>query len=527
MINMPTVFKRIFPWLVFATAIILSGYMAFSGQLISKRIIKPLFGTTSGISTPTIGFTRGKLKLSNLEISYKNDPIGSLDSILISPNFKRIFKGHHELITFSGGTLSIGLSELTDLTRLSELAATLAKNPAAFNVQNLDVKIGAEPFTVSGDHQSYLIKNKHGDLIDLKAKENQADFQSQSLTLGYLTLHNINGQINHFPNKFTGTIAGYIRGYNPKLSANFSASPELYEITGQAMSMGEDVVGSVSASFNPKTKEGMSSVKLRGIDLAGVHRLIPWLSQIKDLELKGGSGTFVSNLTVNNATVSGDTYLQWTNGQARLFLYDISNITLRAPIAQLAQSHTFTLTADEIVRHKLKFKEIVMAAGFDLATGILPQTLQTEFCKGHIRLHEFKAVPEGLQATIELKDIDIKELIGLSQITSLSATGTVSGIGTILMTHSKINFLSLEAKSSANKGKIHYFAPDQIRKQDKTSEILSNLNYTELSLSMTAPASDPSESKVQIRIVGSNPQVSDGEVLDFIVDAQGNFGDFF
>ncbi|MBW8308347.1 MAG: YdbH domain-containing protein [Candidatus Paracaedibacteraceae bacterium] len=526
MIKMTSIFKRILPWILYLSALLLAAYMGLSSNFINMKIINPIFGNHIQISSSSASISKGQLHFKDNAINNGENVLGTIDRIRIAPELKGLLSGHHKRITLSGGNFSLGLAEFTDLSKIIGLMDNLKANPAEFVIEKLNLRIGDENLTVWGSHQSYKFSNKNHEIISVKLDGEHAKIQSSYWTLPYLSLRNVEGLITHKDDRLKGVIKANLDDYKSELDIKFKLSPHLYKAQGVTLNS-QGRTGEFSVIYAPHTQDGTITSNIHNLNLLTLHNFIPWLSNIQGLEIDGGKIQLLAKLNINKNALNGQVRLTWKDGTAKLFFYDITGITADLPILTVEQSNNIIIKAKSIRRNRLNFTDVSMVGETDSSLGMIPKIIDIEFCKGQLHLHDFRLKPEGLLAKVEFSDLDINEMISISDVTTLAATGTISGSAIVLLNQSTIKIVTMSARSSTLNGKIHYLPSNKEGDDAANGQALSDLNYTVLNISLQASETDNNPGKIKIHIVGTNPEVSNGYPLDFTIETEGNFSDFF
>ncbi len=362
--------------------------------------------------------------------------------------------------------------------------------------------------------------------MSIQLDEEHTKIRSSYWTFPYLSLRNIESLITHKGDHLNGVIKATLDDYKSQLDIKFKLSPHLYKAQGVTLGS-HGRTGEFSAVYAPHTQDGNISSNIHNLNLITLHNLIPWVSNIQGLEIDGGKIQLLTKLNINKNTLNGQVRLTWKDGAAKLFFYDITGIIADVPIMTAEQSNNIIIKAKSIQRNKLNFTDVSMIGETDSSLGMLPKIIDIEFCKGQLHLHDFSLKPEGLLAKVEFADLDISEMINISDVTTLAATGKISGSAVVLLNQSTIKILTMTARSSSLNGKIHYLPSPKEGDGDSNGQALSDLNYTVLNISLDASETDNNPGKIKIHIVGTNPEVSNGYPLDFNIETEGNFSDFF
>jgi hypothetical protein len=527
MIKMSFIFKRILPWLLYLSAFILAAYMGLSSNFVNNKIINPIFGNHIQISSSSASISKGQLHFKDNAINNGDNVLGTIDRIRITPELKGLLSGHHKRVTLSGGNFSLGLSEFTDLSKIIGLIDNLNANPAEFIIEKLKLDIGKESFLLGGGPKSYQLTNKHHEIISVKFEDDHTRIKSSYWTLPYLCLRNIEGNITQKGDRLKGKIQANLDDFKSEVDIKFKLSPHLYKAQGVTLNS-NGRTGEFSAVYAPQTHEGSITSNIHNLNFITIHTLIPWVKDIRGLEIEGGKVQLLAKLNIHQDNLKGQVRLNWKEGTARLFFYDITGITADLPLLTAEQSNNVVIKAKSIRRHRLNFTDVSLVGETDSSLGIIPKIMDIDFCKGQLHLHDFKLIPEGLLAKVDFSDLDINEMISVSDVTALAATGKMSGSAVVLLDQSTIKFITMSARSSALNGKIHYLPSDKEgEEEDKNAQALSDLNYTVLNISLQASETDNNPGKIKIHIVGTNPAVSNGYPLDFTIETEGNFNDFF
>ncbi|WP_198022330.1 intermembrane phospholipid transport protein YdbH family protein [Candidatus Odyssella acanthamoebae] len=526
MLKMSSIFKHTLPWVLYLSALILAAYMGLSSNFVNNKIINPIFGNHIQVSSSSASISKGQLHFKDNAINNGDYVLGKIDRIRITPELKGLLSGHHKRVTLSGGNFSLRFSEFTDLSKIIGLMDNLNANPAEFIIEKLKLHIGEENFILWGGQKYYQLANRHHEIISVKFEDEHTKIKSSYWTLPYISLRNIEGIITQKGDHLNGTIKANLDDYKSELDIKFKLSPHLYKAQGVTLNS-NGRTGEFSATYAPQIHDGSITSNIHNLNLITIHNLIPWVSDIQGLEIEGGKAQLLAKLNIHQDSLNGQVRLNWKDGTAKLFFYDITGITADLPIITAEQSNNVIIKAKSIRRHRLNFTNVSIVGETDSSLGMIPKIIDIEFCKGQLHLHDFKLMPEGLLAKVDFSDLDINEMISTSDVTTLAATGTISGSAVVLLDQSTIKIITMSARSSAFNGKIHYLPSDKEEEEDKNEQALSDLNYTVLNISLQASETDNNPGKIKIHIVGTNPEVSNGYPLDFTIETEGNFSDFF
>lgn len=522
-------FHRCLPWVLYLVAVILALCTWFSSNFLNAAIIFPLLNQHLQIEPTSVSISQNQVLLTDVSIHKKDTIKGRIDKLYITPDIKNIVNRYHKKILVSGGLITINpMAFLLDPAQATNLIRAIQNTSSILQLDNLYIEAGNLTLKIMGNDKRYSINLKKNQNIHIMLDENCTKINCPYISFPHVSLRDMTGTIIHsINNTISGKIKAYAPEYKTNLDVDLKLSPTLHEAQGAVSTDENTSIGKFSFIYTPETHQGILTANIHNLQPKIIPALVPELSTFAPLKIKGGKTQFLADIAINHETPKGQVKLKWTEGTAKLFFYDITGITADLPVTTFGYQDNITIKAEKIIRNKLNLTKVSVIAKPNTSLGIFPEAIDAAFCKGHIHLYDFKHTSKGISAKIKFTGIDIDDLIRISSITALAATGKLSGSGTVLLDQSKIKFINLDARASSSSGKIHYLPLKQSPTEDDNSEALSDLDYTVLNLSLQASEQDDAPGQVTIRVIGSNPGFSRGTPLDFTIETQGNFGDFF
>lgn len=506
------------PLTFFTLAIILSFKLSFQGQYIHDFFLKSIIDESVTILSESSKLSIKGIALSNSEIKLHDTSIGTIENIKITPKIAQLFSGQVSKIKASTGDIIINKTTLPAILGSQGINLPLDK----ITLNRISVDCFGTLFTMKSQDSGWAILNTEKESLSLTPSGKNISITSPIFSIPYVTLANIKGILTA-DDKLS--LSGNISPLKSQFNLDIQRKANLIELSG-ALQNDKIEMGKLSGAYNTDKQAYTFKANIKEIPFRLFDTIFK--NEFNLPIMFKESGLIGINYDVSHGLLQEikSFVLNLTNLKASLFLYDFYGISGTISLDDKSDLHNFNISIDSIHRNKLKFMNTVVLLQRNEFYGAFPTLINTEFCKGALRLHDFKVTEDGLEASVEIQDLDINEVIANSTITSLAATGKLSGAARVLLTPEKVIILKAKLNTSSSKGKIHYFPKLEGLDDQKSSQALENLDYTILNIDIeSTDIAEPGN--LQIQIVGTNPVLSNGYPLDFNIETKATLMDFF
>ncbi len=515
--KLSTLSRYIIPTVFFTIALFLSLKMSLQGLFLPEYFLKSVVAPSISVKSKSNKFSLKGFILSDTTISIDDTDIGTLNTLRITPKLTKLFKGEIETINATSGTIEINTKTLPLLIHQSTLDFPFKR----MILNDINMNILGHLYTITSTKDGWTVTNKEMDRITIHQTKSDLIISSPFFNFPYISLANIHGKVNSADGL---GITATLSPLKSKIDLNIQKKANIIDLSG-TISSNHVSLGNITGAYSTDTRKYVLKAEIKELPFSIFKAIME--NHITLPVNFVDSGLIALKCDLSNSVKSNvnSVTLDLTNLKAKLFLYDFIGVSGTIALSETIQNDHLTVSVDSIKRHRLNFENNIILLKNDNST-LVPTIITSEFAKGTIRLHDFKLVDEGLEATAEIEDMDINDAISISSITSLAATGIIRGTARILLTKEKVIILSADLSTTSPKGKIHYFPKLDGLDDQKSSQALENLDYTILKIAISA--SDINEpASIKIQIVGTNPILSNGYPLDFTIETQASLMDFY